>query len=126
MKQLLLGIGLILSLSSCVKEELEPVCPYGSMNITSATCVNDMYVYQFEAEIIDDDISWPTNNCLPALPTSNDYLYVYEVTVHYLPDPTGGIDMIYVADDPFWLFTNRDATGWTYFDFDTNDLLVKQ
>lgn len=126
MKQLLLGIGLILSLSSCVKEELEPVCPYGSINISSVTCVNDMYVYQYEATITDENITWPTNNCLPALPTSNDYLYVYEVEVYYVPNPNGSIDMIYVDNDPFWLFTNRETFGEQYFSFDTNDLLVKQ
>ena len=44
MKQLLLGIGLILSLSSCVKEELEPTCNLFELN------PNDTITMYFERQ----------------------------------------------------------------------------
>lgn len=129
MKYIIICLGILLSLTSCEKEELEFICPNTGLSIEETeSCVNVFYNYEWEATLIDTDIPWPTNTCLPSLPLVNtSYDYVYEVIVGYLPDPTGGIVMI-PDDDLYYIFTNKAITfnGQIMLSYDITDLIVKQ
>ena len=123
---IVLCLGLVFT--SCSKEELEPMCPYtGNIQPTELPCVNQVYNYDWEAILLDSDITWPNNTCLPLLPLPNtSYDYVYEVLVGYLPDPTGGISML-TDNGLFWIFTDKPVqSSQEYLVFDASDLIVKQ
>lgn len=99
MKHLFIGLCLTLAFTSCQKEELEITEP------EQIQCTNIIYQYDFEVELVDYNVSWPTNQCYPLLPTTSDYNYVYIVKPWYVPGANGQLD--YIGDDLYYLFDDR-------------------
>jgi hypothetical protein len=101
MKQILLGLCLTLAFTSCQKEELEII------QTEQLQCTNIIYQYDFEVELVDYNVAWPSNQCYPLLPVSSDYNYVYIVKPRYVPDSNGQITQ-YIGEDLYYLFDDRE------------------
>jgi len=99
MKHIFLGLCLTLAFTSCQKEELEITEP------EQVQCTNILIQYDFEVKLVDYNIAWPSNQCLPSLPVPSDYNYVYIVRPSYIPGANGQPE--YLGDDLYYLFDDR-------------------